>query len=183
MLHFKHAEKCFNTTGTLCFPDFLLKGNPREISWILWCFLIPAEIFFFPGGWRRAGPAELPVQRVLFQKSTPSPMERSDPIRLPSGGRGGGNKDASFPALGAAGQECKSKFKPGECCARFREFVVPLSRSLQYLRELPNGMCGIHVIYLMCENWFLLSLLWCLRQKYFWFPYMMERSPDHCCSP
>lgn len=78
-----------------------------------------------------------------------------------------GEKDASFPELRAAGQECMSKFKPTECYARSREFGVPLSRSLQHVRELPNGMCGIHVIYLMPENWFLLSLLYCPGQKYF----------------
>lgn len=44
---------------------------------------------FFPGAWRKAGPAELLMQRMLFQKSTPSPAERSDPIRLLSGGRRG----------------------------------------------------------------------------------------------
>lgn len=81
-----------------------------------------------------------------------------------------GKKDASFPEFRAAGQECMSKFKPSECCARSREFGVPLSRSSQYMKELPNGICGIHVIYLMHENWFLLSLLYGLGQKYFWFP-------------
>lgn len=81
-----------------------------------------------------------------------------------------GKKDASFPELGAAGQECMSKFKPSECCARSREFGVPLSRSLQSVRELPSGICGIHVIYLMHEDWFQLCLLYGLRQKYFWFP-------------
>lgn len=94
-------------------------------------------------------PEEHSVTRREERSNTPPVQEQEG-----EGGTRGGDKDASFPVLGAASQECKYKFKPSECCARSREFGVPLSRSLQYLRELPNGMCGIRVLYLMRENWF-----------------------------
>lgn len=136
---------------------------------------IPAEIFSW---WmEKSRTSRAPHAEDVIPEEEHSLTRGEERSNTPSvwgqegeGGRRGGDKDASFPALRAAGQECKSKCKPGECCARSREFGVPLSRSFQYMRELPNGMCGIHVIYLMHENWFLLSLPWCLRQKYFWFP-------------
>lgn len=86
------------------------------------------------------------------------------------GGRGGTRALPSQRSLGASGQECESKFKSVSAVPDPGSLGVPLSRSLQYLRELPNGMCGIHVIHLTHENGFPLSLPWCLRQKYFWFP-------------
>lgn len=94
-------------------------------------------------------PEEHSVTRREERSNMPSVQEQEG-----EGGTRGGDKDASFPVLGAASQECEYKFKPSECCARSREFGVPLSRSLQYLRELPNGMRGIRVLYLMRENWF-----------------------------
>lgn len=167
-------------SGTPRFPDFLLKEEPVKVSWVLWCVLIPAAQYssrdFFSWWIEKSRTSRAAHAEGVISEEEHSLTQRGAIQYAFRPGTGVGRreerekKDASFPALGAAGQECKSKFKPSECCARSREFGVPLSRSLQYVRELPNGMCGIPVIYLMYENWFLLSLLYCLGLKYFWFP-------------
>ena len=107
--------------------------------------------------------------RVLWQKkSTPSAAERSDPVCLPSGGRSGkeggkgGIRILPSQCSGLSAESVSLNSSPVSVVPD-PEFGVASSRSLQYLRELPDGMCGIHVMCLMHENWFLRSLLWCLR--------------------